>query len=76
MLRAIRNAILAILSFFTSIFTFVGSLIKDLATIASLLGKAVVSIPSYLSFFPAAFTAIVITLISIAVIYKVVGREG
>lgn len=76
MLRAIKNAILFIVSFFTSIFTFVGNLIKDLATIAKLLAKAVASIPTYLNFFPAAFTAIVITLISIAVIYKILGREG
>lgn len=76
MLRAIKNGILAILSFFTSIFSFIGSLIKDLVTIAGLLVKAVASIPSYLTFFPAAFTAVVLVLVSIAVIYKITGREG
>lgn len=76
MLRAIKNAVLFIVTFFTSIFKFLGSLIKDLFTIAGLLGKAVASIPSYLNFFPAAFTAVVLVLISIAVIYKITGREG
>lgn len=76
MLRAIKNAILAILGFFTSIFAFLGNLIKDLATVAQLLAKAVAAVPSYLSFFPAAFTAVVLSLIAIAVIYKILGREG
>lgn len=76
MLRAIKNAVLFIVSFFTSVFSFITSLFKDLATMAGLLAKSVASVPQYLTFFPAAFTAIVIALISIAVIYKILGREG
>lgn len=76
MLRAIKNAVLTIVSFFTSVFIFIGNFIRELFTLAKLLFKSSSAIPSYLNFYPAVFTSVVISLVAIAVLYKLLGREG
>lgn len=76
MLSTIKDVILGIYHAIISIFDFLGNAIKELATIARLLGSAVASIPSYLGFLPSAAIALVLALVSIAVLYKITGREG
>lgn len=55
---------------------FLGGLISDLAYMVGLLGKFVVQIPSYLSWLPPSVVAIFVTIFSIVVVYKIIGREG
>lgn len=73
----------AIVSFFTGIgdaivsaFDFVISFFQDLIYAIQLLGKVLVSIPSYLSWLPGPIVTLLLTLFSIVVIYKILGREG
>lgn len=73
----------AIVSFFTglgdaivSAFDFVISFFSDLVYVIQLLGKVVLSIPSYFSWLPSGVSALLITLFAIVVIYKIIGREG
>lgn len=73
----------AIVSFFTglgdaivSAFDFVISFFADIVYVIQLLGKVVLSIPSYFSWLPGSVSALLITLFAIVVIYKILGREG
>lgn len=73
----------AIVSFFTglgnaivSAFDYVISFFSDLVYVIQLLGKVVLSIPSYFSWLPGGVSALLITLFAIVVIYKILGREG
>lgn len=73
----------AIVSFFTGIgnaivsaFDFVISFFSDLVYVIQLLGKVVLSIPSYFSWLPGSISALLVTLFAIVVIYKILGREG
>lgn len=73
----------AILQFFesignaiTSVIDFVIGLFQDLVYMVSLLVKVVGNIPSYFNWLPAEIVALFVALISIVVIYKILGREG
>ncbi len=73
----------AIIDFFKGIAEGVGAAldfllntIKDLAYMVQLLGQFILDIPAYLSWLPAGVVAIFITIFSIVVIYKIIGREG
>lgn len=73
----------AVVSFFTglgnaivSVFDFVISFFSDLIYVIQLLGKVVLSIPSYFSWMPGSISALLVTLFAIVVIYKILGREG
>lgn len=73
----------AIISFFESIgsiistvIDFIIGLFRDLIFLIQLLGNFLANIPTYLSFLPSAVTASVILIFSIAVIFKILGREG
>lgn len=76
MIRTIKNTIVWIYDFFTSVFTFIVNIFRDLSAMADLMKSAFHAIPSYLTWFPAAFTATLTVLISIAIAYKILGREG
>lgn len=76
MLSTIKDVILGIYHAIISIFDFLGSAIRELATIARLCAQSVAAIPSYLGFLPASAIAIVLLLVSVAVLYKITGREG
>ena len=54
---------------------FLISLIKDLIHVIGYIGQVAGKIPSYLGFLPTAAIAIVGTLVSIMIVYKVVGRD-
>lgn len=76
MLGTIKNTLIWIYEFFTSIFDFVVNIFRDLSAMANLMKQAVAAIPSYLRWFPSAFTAIILVLITVAIAYKILGREG
>lgn len=59
-----------------SVIDFVISLFRDLISMIGLLGNVVTKIPSYFSWLPAPVLALLVTLISVVVLYKILGREG
>lgn len=67
--EAIGDAIIAGFDFLISFF-------GDLVYAIQLLGKVVISLPSYFSWLPPSISSLLITLLGIAVIYKILGREG
>lgn len=67
--EAIGDAIIAAFDFLISFF-------GDLVYAIQLLGKVVISLPSYFSWLPSSISSLLITLLGIAVIYKILGREG
>lgn len=68
-LRGIGEAILSVIDFIISLF-------KDLVYMIQMLADVVVNIPTYFSWLPGEILAILIALISVVVIYKILGREG
>lgn len=75
MLQSIFDVLTSIGNFFTSIVEFLISFIGDLVYAIKLIGETVIQIPSYLGFLPSAVLAIFITIFSIVVIYKILGRD-
>lgn len=59
----------------TGFFAFVASLISDLVYLVSLTGKALAAIPSMVAWLPAPVLALLTTCITVAVLYKVLGRD-
>lgn len=73
----------AIIDFFSSIadgisavFDFLIGIVKDLVYIVKLTAKFLASIPSYFSWLPGEVFAILAIILSVVVIYKILGREG
>lgn len=73
----------AIIDFFSSIangisaaFDFLIGIIQDLVYIVKLTAKFLVSIPSYFSWLPGEVFSILAVILSVVVIYKILGREG
>lgn len=60
----------------TSAFDFVFSFFVDLVYLVGLTGRFLLQIPSYFSFLPDELLASLITLFSLVVLYKIIGREG
>lgn len=76
-IRAIGTAIKEFFNLVVTLFDFVFGLIQDLLKVVQLLAEAILQIPTYLNaFFPSAFISIFMIIISIVVIYKMLGREG
>lgn len=60
----------------TQLFEFVWKLIQDLIYIITLLPKLVVKIPDLLNaFMPGACVSILLVLVSVTVIYRIMGRD-
>lgn len=76
MLQTITDFISSIGEFFASIYNFVISFFEDIVYVIQLVGKFVLQIPSYFSWLPAEVLALVVSIFSVVVIYKVLGREG
>ena len=68
-LKGIGNAIIAVIDFVMGLF-------EDLVYMIKLLGQVVLNIPSYFAWLPGELLALIIVIISIVVIYKILGREG
>lgn len=60
----------------TTVIDFVISFFKDTVYMISLLVKAVSNFPNYFTWLPGPVVALLLSLISIVVIYKILGREG
>lgn len=56
-------------------FAFVFSLIEDVIYLVQLTGRMLAQIPSFFSWLPGPVLALIVTAITIAVLYKVLGRE-
>lgn len=56
-------------------FRFVASLAGDIVYLVQLTGKMLVTMPSFLSWLPPQVSGLLITAITIAVLYKVLGRD-
>ena len=70
------SALKSIFDLLSSLVTFIIGFFQDLVYMISLLGKFIVSLPSYLGWLPSAFVSSVLLIFSIVVIYKILGREG
>lgn len=73
----------AIIDFFTSVgsiistvINFVIKLFSDLIMMLQLLAKFIVNIPSYFGWLSSSVVAVIVTIFTIVVIYKILGREG
>lgn len=73
----------AIIKFFTSIgdlitgvVNFVVSFFKDLLFAIQLIAKFIAQIPSFFSWLPGEFFALIFALFTIVAIYKILGRGG
>lgn len=59
----------------TGFFSFVFSLVEDVVYLVQLTGKMLSQIPAFLAWLPPGVSAILLTAITIAVLYKVLGRD-
>ena len=76
MLSTIKDFFLGLADIISSLIDFVISLVEDIVYVVKLCGSFVVKIPDYFSWLPASVLALIITIFSIVVIYKILGREG
>ena len=67
--QGIGNAIISVIDFVIGLF-------KDLIYMIQLLGQVVLNLPSYFSWLPTQLLSIFLVIISVVVIYKILGREG
>ena len=75
-MKAVVDAIKSIGQMISSLFDFVIGFFEDIAYMVKLLGEFIADIPSYFSWLPGGVVAIIATIFSIVVIYKIIGREG
>lgn len=68
-LRGIGDSIVAVIDFVISFFA-------DIVYLIQLLGKALASLPGYIDWLPPEMVTLLIVLLSVVVIYKILGREG
>lgn len=76
MIESIKELLFNISSFFTTIWDFVLKMFEDLVYIVQITGQALASVPKLFSFLPTPLLVIIIAIISVVVVYKVMGREG
>lgn len=62
--------------FFVSIGNFIVDFVGDLLYIIKITAEVIAELPSYFSWLPEAFVAVVLVIFGIVVIYKIAGREG
>lgn len=62
--------------FLASIVEFAVGLVRDMISLVRLLGQAVAKVPDILAVLPPSVTALLLVALSVAVLYKVLGREG
>lgn len=70
------SALKSIFNLISSVVSFIIGFFQDLVYMITLLGKFILSLPSYLSWLPPTFITAVTLIFTIVVIYKVLGREG
>lgn len=74
-MQALISFVEGIGSAITAFFDFVFSLISDIVYLVQLTGRMLAQIPGYFSWLPAPVLAVLVTAVTIAVLYKVLGRE-
>lgn len=67
--RGIGSAIVTVIQFVINLF-------KDLVYMIELLVTVVLNIPNYFSWLPSELITLFIVIISVVVMYKILGREG
>lgn len=75
MLQFLTESITRIVEFFKTAWDFVINFFKEIVYIIQLLLSVVESLPGYFVWLPATVTTLLITGLSIIVIYKVIGRD-
>lgn len=75
-MEAIINFFTAVGDFFGSIIDFLRDGIQSMISLFKLLGQASVKVPRIFTVLPPGVTAVLVAAIAIAVLYKVLGREG
>ncbi len=73
---AVISFLISFANLISNLVQFLINLVKDLIYVVGLLAKMVVQIPNMIGWLPSACISLVLTLFSIVVIYKVLGREG
>lgn len=74
-MSTIINFLKGIANGVTSIISFVLDTIKDILYVGQLLAEAVAQIPELFSFMPAEVLALIVTALTVVVIYKLLGRD-
>lgn len=74
MFEWIANTLNNIADFFATAWNFIINLFKEIWYILQLLTSVVTNMPGYLSWLPTSIALILITAMSIVVIYKIAGR--
>lgn len=74
-MSTIINFLKGIANGVTSIISFVLDTIKDVLYVGQLLAEAVAQIPQLFSFLPAEVLALIVTALTVVVIYKLLGRD-
>ena len=75
MLGNILDGIKSIANFFITVGNFIVDFISDLVYSIGLIGKTVLELPSYFAWLPGSIVALLTTIFTIVVIYKVLGRD-
>ena len=75
-MQAIIDFFNTIGSVISTVINFVVKMFSDLVMMLQLLAKFIVNIPSYFGWLPSAVVSVIVTIFSIVVIYKILGREG
>ena len=76
MLNTIKDFFLGLADVISSLVDFVINLIQDIVYVVKLCGSFVVKIPAYFLWLFSSVFVLIITIFSIVVIYKILGREG
>lgn len=74
-MTAIFDFLTAIADGIIGIVEFMASLIADTLYVVQLTANAISQIPQYLAFIPGPVLAIILSMLTVAVVYKVLGRE-
>ena len=75
-MESVKEYLISIGEFFSSIYDFTISFFEDIVYVIKLTGEFVAKIPEYFAWLPDSVLALVVALFGIVVIYKVLGREG
>ena len=75
MLDSIFDAIGKIVEFLNTLWDFVLDFLNNTFNLIKLVGETVTLIPDYLSWLPAPVIALVVSIFSIVIIYKILGRD-
>lgn len=58
-----------------SFLDFLGDMVSDLLSVVKLLGEFVLQVPDYFAWLPAEAVAIIVSIFSVVVLYKILGRD-